>query len=110
MSADYGTEHFKGFHHRRHGGEWIHVTHRRDDSGALGDFSREEIAELVELAEQAWPGLSEELAAAVAARKARELAELADAWEQAADGPSGDAEHAAARDLVDAVRALLPHD
>jgi hypothetical protein len=72
VSADYGTEHFRSFHHERNGSEWIHVIYRRDDSGALGDFSREEIAELVELAEQAWPGLTVSLAIAVLRRSADE--------------------------------------
>ena len=62
MSADYSTEHYKGWHHRRDGHDWIHVAHRREDSGVVGDFGRTEIAELVELAEQAWPGLAEDLA------------------------------------------------
>lgn len=36
-----------------------------------------------------------------------ELARLVDAWRKAADGPSGDAEHAAAEALAGAVSALL---
>lgn len=72
MSADYQTEHLKGFHHQRNGSEWIHVTYRREDSGRLGDFSRDDIAELVELAEQAWPGLARDLAAAAGAREAED--------------------------------------
>jgi hypothetical protein len=73
VSADYGTEHFKSFHHERNGSEWIHVIYRRDDSGALGDFSREEIIELVELAEQAWPGLLQDLAVIALSRARDEL-------------------------------------
>lgn len=37
----------------------------------------------------------------------QELAELVDAFDRAADGPSADDEHDAAIALVDAVRALL---
>jgi hypothetical protein len=72
MSADYGTKNLKGFHHHRDGTEWIHVTYRREDSGPVGDFSREDIAELVELAEQAWPGLAREMAIAAEVRKERD--------------------------------------
>ena len=74
MSADYGTEHYKGYAHLDRNPPYtpqnIHVVRRAiaDDrwSGEdpLGTFSREEIAELVELAEQAWPGLARDLAAA----------------------------------------------
>ena len=77
MSADYGTEHLKGFHHQRGGSEWIHVIYRREDY-ALGDFDREAVIELVELAEQAWPGLAADLADADAARKARDDEEITD--------------------------------
>ena len=84
MSADYSTEHFKGWHHRLHGGDWIHVAYRNDDGHALGDFSREEITELVHLAGQAWPGLAEDLADAASARAALEAREDEDAEHQPA--------------------------
>jgi hypothetical protein len=52
VSADYGTEHFKGYHHDG----WIHVTYKDSGESALGSFTPAEIAELADLAGQAWPG------------------------------------------------------
>lgn len=72
MSADYGTEHYKGYHHEWDGQTWIHVRRRELSEDPVGDFSREEIAELAELAEQAWPGLARDLAAAAEAREAED--------------------------------------
>jgi hypothetical protein len=63
VSADYRTEHYKGYNHLDANPPWIHVVLRYDGS-AVGSFSREEITELVELAEQAWPGLAVGLALA----------------------------------------------
>jgi hypothetical protein len=63
MSADYGTEHYKGFDHLDGHPPSIHVT-RRFDGSKVWSFSREEITELVELAEQAWPGLTAGMAVA----------------------------------------------
>jgi hypothetical protein len=51
VSADYGTEHYKGYAHDG----WIHVTHRDDGEPALGAFTLAEITELAALAGQAWP-------------------------------------------------------
>src|SRR6185437_4133459 len=61
MSADYRTDHYKGYaHFKDHAGTvptWIHVTYRQEGEPALGSFTREDLERLVELARQAWPGL-----------------------------------------------------
>ena len=54
MSADYGTDHFKGYGHLDREPGYIHVTYKADDS-ALGAFSLADITELVQLAGRAWP-------------------------------------------------------
>jgi hypothetical protein len=51
MSADYGTEHFKGYGH----GDWIHVVYKDDGEPVLGSFTLTHVGELVQLAGQAWP-------------------------------------------------------
>ena len=68
MSADYGTARFKGFAHRAPGDlsdgvSWVHVVWR-DTGGewggeAFGDFSLEDLTELVQLAGRAWPDAAE---------------------------------------------------
>lgn len=79
MSADYGNGYYKGYRHERGGNVWIHVTHVAtpgefgNGEDPLGEFSREEIIELVELAEQAWPGLTRDLAVAWFAKARDEL-------------------------------------
>ena len=84
MSADYGTEHFKGYAHLDRIPPYIAVVHRADPRDRfpaehpVGMFSREEITELVELAEQAWPGLAESVIAAV--RQVRPSVQWAVAW------------------------------
>jgi hypothetical protein len=61
MSADCGTEHFKGYLHRHPGGpDYIHVVMRAGDGpfdgeAPLGNLSLAEITELAGLAGQAWP-------------------------------------------------------
>jgi hypothetical protein len=54
MSADYGTEHFKGYGHLDMDPPYIHVVMRAGEA-ALGNFDLAEIGELVQLAGQAWP-------------------------------------------------------
>ena len=78
MSADYGTEHYKGFGHLDRTPPYIFVVHRGgtgvwDVESPIGTFSREEITELVELAEQAWPGLTVSLALAAFGNASDEL-------------------------------------
>ena len=57
MSADFRTEHFKGYEHK--GSVHVVVVPPPDDrwgtEWALGDFSLAEITELAEMAGQAWP-------------------------------------------------------
>lgn len=71
MSADYRTAHYNGYFHLGDHRAWIHVTTRPADEPVV-DFSRQELAELVELAEQAWPGLAAQVAAEAADRQAVE--------------------------------------
>jgi len=61
VSADFGTEHFKGyFHGHTTGPGYIHVVMRAGDGpfsgeAPLGNFTLGEITELAALAGQAWP-------------------------------------------------------
>jgi hypothetical protein len=71
-SADYRTEHFDGYSHLHAGPPWIHVAWREDGS-PWGDYTLDQITELAELAEQAWPGLAASLAEAAAARKLEDV-------------------------------------
>jgi hypothetical protein len=65
MSADFRTENYKGYlHHDKYASSpareersWIHVTQADHDSDyAIGDFTLADLAQLVEMAGQAWPG------------------------------------------------------
>lgn len=72
MSADYGTGRYKGYDHLDKEPPWIHITLRNAGEDPVGGFSRQELAEIIELAEQAWPGLSRDLADAAVTRRLAE--------------------------------------
>lgn len=73
MSADYRTEHMTGYGHDYQDDEPTRIA-VFDATGRdqLLSIDKESLAEFVELAEQAWPGLSEDLADAASARAAAE--------------------------------------
>lgn len=94
MSADFGTEHYKGYLHpvpgSRSGQEpYIHVT--QADSGsdyAIGDFSLPDLSELVQMAGQAWPhGAGVEVQFVIEARRPGR-GEWQEVWSAPADEDS----------------------
>ena len=74
MSADYGTEHYRGYCHPAAADQPVYIAvFSKDGSDHIANYSREQITELVELAEKAWPGLTVSLALAAFGNASDEL-------------------------------------